>query len=47
MKALFPVVLLSAFAALANERMSVWPEGKMPDFQPQQIAAMTDVAGFP
>ena len=31
-----------AFAALA-EREYIWPEGKMPDAQDHQIAAMTDV----
>ena len=34
-----------AAAAFAGEREYLWPEGTMPDFQPQQIAAMTDVSG--
>ena len=29
----------------AWEREAIWPKGKMPDAQPQQIAAMTDEAG--
>ena len=32
----------AAFAALAGERVKIWPEGRMPDAQPGQIAAMTD-----
>ena len=32
-----------AFVALA-EREYIWPDGKMPDAQPHQIAAMTDVS---
>ena len=34
--------IAAAFAALAGERVKIWPEGKMPDAQPGQIAAMTD-----
>ena len=30
----------AAFAAFA-ERVNIWPEGKMPDAQDHQIAAMT------
>ncbi len=36
---------LVASLALAGEKVYLWPEGKMPDPQPHQIAAMTDVAG--
>ena len=36
---------LAASLALAGEKVYLWPEGKMPDPQPHQIAAMTDVAG--
>ena len=25
-----------------GERQAVWPEGKIPDFQPHQVGAMTD-----
>lgn len=36
-------LLLMASAVLsARERVSVWPDGKMPHFQKHQIAAMTD-----
>lgn len=34
-------------ASLFAERQGIWPEGRIPDFQPQQIAAMTDEAGNP
>ena len=43
------VLLAVAFVAGAGERVYLWPEGKMPDAQPHQIAAMTDeanAAGF-
>ncbi|MBL7077720.1 MAG: alpha/beta hydrolase [Kiritimatiellae bacterium] len=33
--------LLVAVLASAGERVALWPEGKIPDFQPQQIAATT------
>ena len=33
-------VLVTALAC-AGERVGLWPEGKIPDFQPQQIAATT------
>lgn len=38
--------LLALFAAFAvyGEKQFIWPEGKMPDPQPHQIAAMTDVS---
>ena len=40
-----PIVLfaLLAFSAAAfAERENIWPEGRMPDAQPHQVAAMTD-----
>ena len=36
--------VLAALALCAQERMAVWPAGKMPDAQGHQIAAMTDEA---
>ena len=33
--------LLVAVLVSAGERVALWPEGKIPDFQPQQIAATT------
>lgn len=33
---------LAAFTAFAGERVPLWPEREIPDFQPQQIGAMTD-----
>ena len=36
----------AAFSALA-EKVYLWPEGRMPDEQPGQIAAMTDVSNAP
>lgn len=42
------LVLASALTAFAApEKVSLWPEGKIPDFQEKQIAAPTDVAGKP
>ena len=41
------IALLLAGTLLAQERMPVWPKGKMPDAQAHQIAAMTDEAGLP
>ena len=38
------VLLAVAFVAGAGERVYLWPEGKIPDAQPHQIAAMTDEA---
>ena len=35
---------MAALAAFAGEKVYLWPEGKMPDAQPHQIAAMTDVS---
>ena len=37
---IFCFALFSAFACQA-ERVPLWPEGKIPNFQPQQIAATT------
>ena len=37
--------VLTALSLSAQERMAVWPAGKMPDAQGHQIAAMTDEAG--
>ena len=46
MKRLFSFLFLFCFLTLsAQERMAVWPAGKMPDAQGHQIAAMTDEAG--
>ena len=33
--------LLAGVLAFAGERVALWPEGKIPNFQPQQIAATT------
>lgn len=41
------ILLALAFAAGAGERVKIWPEGKMPDAQEHQIAAMTDEAKAP
>ncbi len=45
------LVLVSYLAvsvlAFAGERVSLWPEGKIPDFQPQQLAATTQEAKAP
>ena len=38
--------LLAQFAA-AGERVALWPEGKIPNFQPQQIAATTQEVKAP
>ena len=42
MKMVMMAVLVFAVTAVAvaGERVLLWPEGKMPDAQPQQIAAM-------
>ncbi|MGM9764877.1 MAG: alpha/beta hydrolase [Candidatus Cryptobacteroides sp.] len=39
------LLLVNCLVINANERMSIWPKGKMPDAQEHQIAAMTDEAG--
>ena len=36
------LLLMAAAVLPARERISVWPDGKMPHFQKHQIAAMTD-----
>src|SRR5512136_2633597 len=33
--------LLVAVLAFAGERIALWPEGNIPNFQPQQVAATT------
>ena len=46
MRRVFGLLLLSVSLSLAaQERIPVWPKGKMPDPQGHQIAAMTDEAG--
>lgn len=43
-----PTVLIIAIATVAMaraEKQYIWPDGAMPDAQPHQIAAMTDVSG--
>lgn len=46
MKKLFALLLvMSTMSVFAQERETVWPKGKMPHSQQQQIAAMTDEAG--
>jgi len=39
--------LLVAVPALAGERVALWPEGKIPDFQAQQIAATSQEVKAP
>ena len=39
------VCLFSVLSILAGERETIWPDGRMPDAQSHQIAAMTDEAG--
>ncbi|HEX5790200.1 MAG TPA: alpha/beta hydrolase [Luteolibacter sp.] len=39
--------LLVTSLACAGERVALWPEGKIPNFQPQQIAATTQEAKAP
>lgn len=46
-KILLTISLLLPILMVAQEREAVWPEGRMPDAQPHQIAAMTDEAGNP
>ena len=49
-KTLFLAILsLAVMSAFGGERVSLWPKSKIPDFQPQQIAATseeTKVPGF-
>lgn len=40
-------VLTAAVSAFSAVKESIWPEGKIPDFQSHQIAAMTDVSKKP
>ena len=37
-------LMFYALCAFSQERVLIWPKGKMPDAQPHQIAAMTDEA---
>ena len=39
--------LLVTALAHAGERVGLWPEGKIPNFQPQQIAATTQEVKAP
>ena len=39
------LVAVLSLSAEAGERVALWPEGKIPDFQPHQIGAMTDESG--
>ena len=41
-RTMFALALGLCLGAVAGERMKIWPEGRMPDAQPHQIAAMTD-----
>ncbi len=41
------MVALVAVAAVAGEKIPLWPEGKIPNFQPFQIAATTQEAKVP
>lgn len=41
------VCLLASVVASAGERVALWPEGKIPDFQAHQIAATTQEARAP
>ena len=45
MTRIFAVAFAAVSTALAAERQNVWPEGRVPDFQEHQVAAMTDEAG--
>jgi len=39
--------LLATFLTFAGDRVPLWPEGKMPDYQAHQIAASTIEAKVP
>ncbi len=39
------LIVLLSLSTFAGKRETIWPKGKMPDFQETQIAAMTDEAG--
>src|SRR5574344_2600464 len=41
------MVVFFAFAAVAGERVPLWPEGKMPYAQDHPVGAMTDETGKP
>ena len=43
----FIFTLFLSAAAFAQQREYIWPDGKMPDLQPHQYAAMTDEAWTP
>lgn len=47
MKITFAAAFAFAASGLFAEKQYLWPEGKMPDAQPHQIAAMTDVSCAP
>ena len=48
MKRIFTFLLfLVGLSLAAQERVALWPAGRMPDAQPQQIAAMTDESEAP
>ena len=44
-KILASLLVLCCLSMAAQERVPIWPKGKMPDPQDHQIAAMTDEAG--
>ena len=44
-KALTLLLFLLSISLTAQERVSGWPKGKMPDTQAHQIAAMTNETG--
>ncbi len=44
MKRLFTILLMLVCLEAAAQRVYIWPKGKMPDAQPHQYAAMTDVS---
>ena len=44
-KALTLLLFLLSLSLTAQERVPVWPKGKMPDTQAHQIAAMTNETG--
>ncbi|MBR6306957.1 MAG: hypothetical protein IKR38_09335 [Bacteroidales bacterium] len=41
------LLLMTTLSAWGWEREYIWPKGKMPNAQPGQIAAMTDVSEAP
>lgn len=46
-RTLFLLLLCACLPLAAQQREPVWPEGRMPDAQPHQIAAMTDEVASP